>query len=77
MSGPFSFGMDHQAEGRALGAASSSPYPRKTAPVFFVTSATTLAATASISTSVRVFSRGCKVTATPTDFLPSGMPTPS
>ena len=51
-------------------------YPLNDPPVFFVTSATILPATCSISTSVKVFSRGCKVTATPTDFLPCGMPAP-
>src|SRR5438445_763852 len=50
---------------------------RKTPPVFFVTSATIFAATASISWSVRVFSRGCIVTAIATDFLSGSMPLPS
>ena len=59
------------------GRASSCLHPRKVAPVFLVTSATTLPITASISVSVKVFSRGCKVTLTATDFLPSGMPVPS
>jgi hypothetical protein len=52
-------------------------YPLRLAPVFFVTSATILPAAASISASVRVLSRGCKVTDMATDFLPSGMPLPS
>src|SRR6185312_8796347 len=52
-------------------------HPRRTPPVFFVTSATILAATASISWSVRVFSRGWIVTAIATDFLSGSMPLPS
>ncbi len=52
-------------------------YPLRLAPVFFATSATILPAAASISASVRVFSRGCKVTEMATDFMPSGMPLPS
>ncbi len=54
----------------------SSPH-RSVAPVFLPASATIFCATASISASVSVFSRGCNVTATPIDFLPSGTPTPS
>ncbi|KAF2991307.1 hypothetical protein MJC1_01656 [Methylocystis sp. MJC1] len=50
---------------------------RSVAPVFLLASATIFCATASISASVSVFSRGWSVTATPTDFLPSGTPTPS
>ena len=50
---------------------------RKVPPVFFVTSATIFAATASISWSVRVFSRGWIVTAIATDFLSGSMPLPS
>ena len=42
-----------------------------------VTSATIFAATASISSSVMVFSRGCIVTAIASDFLPGSMPLPS
>ena len=52
-------------------------HARKVPPVFFVTSATIFAATASISWSVRVFSRGWIVTAIAIDFLPSSMPLPS
>ena len=52
-------------------------HPRNVPPVFFVTSATIFAATASISWSVSVFSRGWIVTAMPIDFLPSSMPLPS
>ena len=48
-----------------------------TPPVRLPTSATILAATASISWSVMVFSRGCKVTAIAIDFLPGSMPLPS
>ena len=46
-------------------------------PVFLATSATIFAATVSISASVNVFSRGCSVTLSPTDFLPAGTPVPS
>jgi hypothetical protein len=53
---------------------SDHPYPRKAAPVFFPTSATIFATTASISASVRVRSRGCNVTAMATDLWPSGTP---
>lgn len=53
------------------------PYPRSTPPVFLLTSATIRAATASISSSVSVFSRGCRVTAMASDFLLSSMPLPS
>jgi hypothetical protein len=52
-------------------------YPRRLAPVFLVTSAMILLLTASISASVKVFSRGCKVTAMATDFFPSGIFLPS
>ena len=52
-------------------------YHRNTAPVFFATSPTILAETASISTSVSVFSVGCRVTAMATDFLSGSMPVPS
>jgi hypothetical protein len=41
------------------------------------TSATIFAATASISSSVMVFSRGCNVTAIAIDFLSASMPGPS
>src|SRR5580704_17120262 len=51
-------------------------HPRKVAPVFFETSATILATAASISASVNVRSRGCKVTVIATDFAPSGRPLP-
>jgi len=53
------------------------PHVRSVPPVLLFTSATILAATASISRSVRVFSRGWIVTAIATDFLPSSMPLPS
>ena len=46
-------------------------------PSFASTSAMILAATASISASVSVLSRGCRVTARAIDFLPAGMPVPS
>src|SRR5258705_13922508 len=52
-------------------------HPRNVPPVFLVTSVTILAAPASISWSVRVFSRGWIVTAIAMDFLPSSMPLPS
>jgi len=52
-------------------------HPLRLAPVFLATSATILPAAASISASVKVFPRGCKVTDMATDFLPSGMPLPS
>ncbi len=57
--------------------AGSGHHPRNTPPVLFVTSATILAPTASISWSVMVFSRGWIVTAIAIDFLPSSMPLPS
>ena len=57
--------------------ASYTSHPLRLAPVFLATSATILPATASISASVKVLSRGCKVTPIATDFLPSGMPLPS
>jgi len=53
-----------------------APRHRSVAPVFLLTSATTLAMTASISASVSVRSRGCNVTAIATDFEPSGTPAP-
>ena len=52
-------------------------YPRSAPPVRFDTSATIFLATASISSSVMVFSRGCSVTAMATDFLSGSMPLPS
>ena len=52
-------------------------HARKMPPVFLVTSATIFAATASISWSVKVFSRGWIVTAMATDFLSGSMPLPS
>jgi len=52
-------------------------HPLKIAPVFSATSATIRPATASISASVSVLSRGCRVTAIAIDFLPSGTPEPS
>ena len=51
--------------------------PASVPPVFFVTSATIFAATASISWSVSVFSRGWIVTAIAIDFLSGSMPLPS
>ena len=45
--------------------------------VALLTAATIFALTASISVSVSVFSRGWSVTATATDFWPSGTPLPS
>lgn len=59
------------------GADDARPGHRSVAPVFLAASATIFAATASISTSVRVFSRGWSVTATPRDFMPVGTPAPS
>jgi hypothetical protein len=55
----------------------SKLHPLRLAPVSFVTSAMILPAARSISDSVRVFPRGCKVTEIATDFLPSAMPLPS
>ena len=52
-------------------------HARNVPPVFFVTSATIFAATASISWSVSVFSRGWIVTAMAIDFLSASMPLPS
>ena len=49
---------------------------RSTPPVRLPTSATILAASASISASVMVLSRGCSVTAMAIDFLPGSMPWP-
>jgi hypothetical protein len=65
------------SENRSHFSASCPNQPRSVPPVFFVTSATILAATASISWSVSVFSRGWIVTAIAIDFLPSSMPLPS
>ena len=50
--------------------------PRNVAPVFLDTSDTILATVASISASVSVRSRGCRVTWMATDFAPSGRPSP-
>ena len=61
---------------RALSRAETS-YARSTPPVRLPTSATILAASASISASVMVLSRGCSVTAIAIDFLPGSMPLPS
>ena len=47
---------------------------RNSPPVAFCTAATIFAATASISASVSVLSRGCSVTSIASDFLPSGTP---
>ena len=52
-------------------------HARNTPPVRLPTSATILAATASISWSVIVLSRGCSLTAMAIDFLPGSMPLPS
>src|SRR5579883_639209 len=57
--------------------ARSHIHPLKVAPVLSATCVTIFAATASISASVNVRSRGCKVTAMATDFLPAGTPVPS
>ena len=54
-----------------------NPYARNTPPVRLPTSATILPATASISSSVSVLSRGWSVTAMAIDFLPGSMPLPS
>ena len=54
-----------------------SAHARSTPPVRLPTSATILAASASISASVMVLSRGCIVTAMAIDFLPGSMPLPS
>ncbi len=59
------------------GADPESSHARKTAPVRLPTSATILPASASISWSVIVFSRGCSVTDMAIDFLPGSMPAPS
>ena len=56
---------------------SDSNHVRKVPPVRLATSATIFAATASISWSVMVFSRGCSVTAIAIDFLSAAMPSPS
>ena len=56
---------------------SDSNQVRSVPPVRLATSATIFAATASISWSVMVFSRGCSVTAMAIDFLPASMPSPS
>ena len=53
------------------GAVFAARQVRSTPPVRLPTSATILAASASISASVMVLSRGCKVTAMAIDFLPS------
>ena len=60
-----------------MSAASHAHHARNVPPVFFVTSATIFAATASISWSVSVFSRGWIVTAIAIDFLSGSMPLPS
>lgn len=57
--------------------ASKILHPLSVAPVLFWTSAMILAAIASISASVRVLSRGCRVTAIAIDFLPGGISPPS
>ena len=63
--------------GRSPGMTQRCLRPRSTPPVRLPTSATILAASASISASVMVFSRGCMVTAMAIDFLPGSMPLPS
>ncbi len=57
--------------------ASKILHPLSVAPVLFWTSAMILAAIASISASVRVLSRGWRVTAIAIDFLPGGISPPS
>ncbi len=52
-------------------------HARSTPPVRLLTSATIFAASASISASVMVLSRGWIVTAMAIDFLPGSMPLPS
>lgn len=71
-------GQKDTCEGRAFRQppASERSYPRRTAPVFFPTSATMRPMAASISASVSVRSVGCKVTVIATDFAPSGRPAP-
>jgi hypothetical protein len=54
-----------------------SSHARSAPPVRLLTSATILPASASISSSVIVFSRGCSVTAMATDFLSASIPLPS
>src|SRR5262245_49796360 len=71
---------DRKAElgaGRRAGREPQQDQPRSTPPVRLPTSATIFAPTASISGSVMVLSRGCKVTAMAIDFLPGSMPVPS
>ena len=51
-------------------------YALSVAPVRLVTSATIRPTAASISASVSVRSRGCRVTVIATDFAPSGRPLP-
>src|SRR5262245_5509377 len=63
--------------GRVAGLDPQQVQPRSAPPVRLPTSATILAATASISGSVIVLSRGCKVTAMAIDFLSGSMPLPS
>ena len=67
---------DRQRQGHERSAYRHRPHPRSVAPVFFETSATILAIAASISASVSVRSRGCKVTLIAIDFAPSGRPLP-
>jgi hypothetical protein len=61
---------------RETGMTAVEDYPRSFAPTAFSTAATMRAESASISASVRVFSRGWTVTSTATDFMPSGTPWP-
>ena len=65
------------ASSRPARSTKTACHPLSVAPHFFSASDTIFWATASISESVSVFSRGCSVTARPIDFLPSGTPLPS
>ena len=57
--------------------AGAARQPRSVAPVALATAATIFAETASISASVRLASRGCRVTATASDTFPSGSFSPA
>ena len=67
---------DRQRQSHERSAHRHWSHPRSVAPVFFETSATILAIAASISASVSVRSRGCRVTLIAIDFAPSGRPLP-
>ena len=67
----------HCAPSRLAGGSGLSSQARSTPPVRLPTSATIFAASASISASVMVLSRGWMVTAMAIDFLPGSMPLPS